>query len=173
MCEEPLPTGVQYLHTIDVRSRLSQALLDNLAMAWSRLDRARPQRQEEVPSLLVALDEWMHWAVRIDEELTGALGAAYMSARCERPGGRPIPGLRHAFALARRQGRPLESLVIVTPGSPAVFYDVLWKRYEELPEPEPDPEGEQAYRLHLAAQPARTPASEVTTFLLTTSVEAD
>jgi hypothetical protein len=160
-------------HTIPVRSRLSQALLDNLAIAWSRFDRARPRHPDEVPGLLLALDEWMRWAVRIDDELLGALGAGYATSRETHPGGRSIPGLRHAFHLTEQEGHSLDLLVTVTPGSPALFYDVVWRTYEELPAPDGDPEGAQAYRQHLASLPARTPASDVTTFLLSTSVAGD
>jgi hypothetical protein len=153
-----------------VRSRLSQALLDNLAMAWSQLDRARPRHHEEVPGLLRALDEWMRWAMRVDDELLGALGAAYATTREVHPGGLPIPGVRHAYDLTERQGHSLDMLVTVTAGSPAILYEVVWRRYEELPLPDGDTEGGEAYRLHLASQPARTSAAQVTTFLLSSSV---
>jgi hypothetical protein len=156
-----------------VRSRLSQALLDNLAVAWSQFDRARPRHPDEVPSLLLALNEWMRWAVRIDDELLGALGHDYVTSRETHPGGRAIPGLRHAFHLTERQGHPIDLLVTISPGTPALFYDVVWRRYEDLPAPEGDGDGAQAYRLHLASQPARTPASDVTTFLLSTSVASE
>ena len=161
------------MQTIGVRSRLSQAMLDNLAVAWSRLDRARPRDEADVPLLLFALDEWMRWAVRIDNELAGALGSRYLVERDGRPGGRPIPGLRHAFELTDRHGHPIQDLVTISAGSPALFYDVMWRRYEELPAPSETPEGEQAYRRHLARQTARTAASEMTTFLLTTAVLED
>jgi hypothetical protein len=150
-----------------VRIRLSQALLDNLAIAWSRLDRARPREVSGVPTLLFALDEWMRWAVRMDDELTSALGASYVESRCRRRGGPAIRGLRHPFTLKEQLGHPLDALVTISAGSPAVFYDLTWKPYVELPPAAGDPEAEQAYRQHLDGQPARVAASEVTTFLLT------
>ena len=153
-----------------VRSRLSQALLDNLAIAWSSLDRARPRQEADVPGLLFALEEWVRWAMRVDDELTSALGAGYVVARAHQPGGRPIAGLRHAHDLVERRGHPIDTLVTVSAGSPALFYDVTWRRYEELPAPGSEVDGEEAYRLHLARQPARMPASHVTTFLLTAAV---
>jgi hypothetical protein len=156
-----------------VRGRLSQALLDNLAMAWSRFDRARPREEEDVPTLLLALEEWMRWALRIDEELHDALGLPYASRREVHPGGQSISGLRHAFDLTWRRGHPLDALVTVSPGSPALFYDVVWRSYEELPAPDGEADGALAYREHLASQPARTPASAVTTFLLTAAVAED
>ena len=163
--------AVHCLHTIGVRSRVSQALLDNLAVAWSTLDRARPREETGVPALMEALDTWMRWAMRIDEELVDALGPDYTTARRERAGGRPIPGLRHAHELTERGGHPLGQLVTVSAGSPPLFYDAIWKRYEELPSPQDDPGAAQAYREHLASRPARRPAAEVTTFLLTWAVD--
>jgi hypothetical protein len=145
-------------------------MLDNLATAWSRLDRARPRDPAEVPALLGALDEWVRWAVRIDGELLGALGERYALSRGTRPGGRPLPGLHLAAELTCRPGHAIEALVTVSAGSPALFYDVIWRRYEELPASELQDDGVEAYRLHLAGQAARRPASEVTTFLLTAAV---
>lgn len=154
-----------------MRSQLSQAVLDNLAVAWSRLDRARPRQRAEVPALLFALDEWLRWAMRVDDELAGALGAGYAARRAEHAGGRPIPGLRHAHDLTERLGHPIDALVTVSAGSPAVFFDVTWRPYEDLPRAEDATVGEEAYRLHLASLPARGPASGVTTFLLSAAVE--
>jgi hypothetical protein len=148
-------------------------MLDNLATAWSRLDRARPRDQAEVPALLGALDEWVKWAVRIDGELLGALGERYASSRGTRPGGLPLPGIHLAAELTGRTGQAIDALVTVSAGSPALFYDVIWRRYEELPASEPETERVEAYRLHLAGMPARRPASEVTTFLLTAAVTDD
>jgi len=156
-----------------VRSRLSQAILDNLAMAWSRLDRARPPRDTEVPSLLSALDEWVRWAVRVDDELAAAVGSSYATRRSERRGGLPIAGLRHVQHLTQELGHPIDALVTVSAGSPAIFYDVTWALYEALPRSEIPTGGEDAYRRHLAGQPARMPASDVTTFLLSVAVEDD
>lgn len=156
-----------------MRSRLSQALLDNLAIAWSSLDRARPRQEADVPRLLFALEEWVRWAMRVDGELEGALGSGYVEARCRRPGGRAIGGLRHAHDLVELYGHPIDALVTVSAGSPAIFYDVTWRRYEELPAPVCVVSGENAYRAHLARQPARMPASAVTTFLLNASVADD
>lgn len=154
-----------------MRSRLSQGLLDNLATAWSRLDRARPRERVHVPLLLGALDEWVQWAVRIDGELLSALGARYAEQRGTRPGGQPLPGIHLAADLTCRHA--IDALVTVSAGSPAVFYDVIWRRYEELPAPELAAEGSEAYRRHLAGQAARRPASDVTTFLLTAAVAED
>lgn len=165
--------GAHYLHTIGVRSRLSQALLDNLAIAWSSLDRARPHQETGVPRLLFALEEWVRWAMRVDDELESALGAGYVEARCRQPGGPPIAGVRHAHELVERFGHPIDMLVTVSAGSPAVFYDVTWRRFEELPAPGAAVQGEDAYRVHLARQPARMPASAVTTFLLNAAVDYD
>jgi hypothetical protein len=148
-------------------------MLDNLATAWSRLDRARPRDPAEVPALLGALDEWVRWAVRIDGELLGALGDGYASRRGTRAGGQPLPGLHLAAELTGRTGHPIEALVTVSAGSPAVFYDVIWRRYEELPPSELEADGAEAYRLHLAGHAARRPASDVTTFLLTAAVAED
>jgi hypothetical protein len=153
-----------------VRSRLSQALLDNLATAWSRLDDARPLDPADVPTLLFALDEWVRWAVRIDLELLAALGDEYATSRVTRPGGLPLPALHLAADLTERTGHPIGALVTVSAGSPAVFYDAVWRRYEELPASELETERADAYRLHLAGQAARRPASEVTTFLLGAAV---
>jgi hypothetical protein len=153
-----------------VRGHLSQALLDNLAIAWSRLDDARPREPADVPTLLIALDEWVRWAVRIDVELLAALGDEYATSRAARPGGRPLPGLHLAAALSERTGHAIDTLVTVSAGSPAVFYDAVWRRYEELPAAEPGTERVEAYRLHLAGQAARRPASAVTTFLLRAAV---
>lgn len=152
-----------------VAGPLSQALLDNLAIAWSRLDRARPREPSGVPSLLLALDEWMRWAVRMDDELAAAVGAAYVDARPLEPGGLAIDGLRAAFDLVERLGHPIDALVTVSAGEPAVFFDATWKSWDELPRADrvPGAAAEGAYRRHLAGQHARGAASEVTTFLLT------
>jgi len=109
--------------------------------------------------------------MRIDEELVDALGPGYTAARCEHAGGLPIPGLRHAHELTERDGHPLGHLVTVNAGSPPLFFDAIWKRYEELPAPRNDPGAARAYREHLASRPARRPAAEVTTFLLTWAVD--
>jgi hypothetical protein len=154
-----------------VRSQLSQAILDNLAVAWSRLDRARPRQRSEVPGLLFALDEWLRWAVRVDAELAGALGGAYAQRRAEPGGGRPLPGLRHVYDLTERLGHPIDALVTVSAGSPAVFFDVRWRPYEDMPQVGDGDGGEHAYRMHLASLPARATASDVTTFLLSAAVE--
>lgn len=151
-----------------MRSRLSQGLLDNLVSAWSRLDRARPREQSEVPALLGALDEWVRWAVRIDGELLATLGQSYAESRCARPGGRPLPGIHLAADLTGRHA--ITALVTVSAGWPALFYDVTWRRYEELPASPPEVEGREAYQRHLAGQAARRPASDVTTFLLGAAV---
>jgi hypothetical protein len=151
-----------------VRSRLSQGLLDNLVSAWSRLDRARPREQAEVPALLAALDEWVRWAVRVDGELLSTFGAPYAESRETRPGGRPLPGLHLAADLTGRHA--IEALVTVSAGDAALFYDVIWRRYEELPPSERPGGGTEAYRRHLAGQAARRPASDVTTFLLGAAV---
>jgi hypothetical protein len=151
-----------------VRSRLSQGVLDNLVSAWSRLDRARPRDEAEVPELLGALDEWVRWAVRIDAELLCAFGESYAESREVRPGARPLPGLHLAADLTGRHA--IEALVTVSAGSPALFYDVIWRRHEELPACEHQGEGIEAYRRHLAGQAARRPASDVTTFLLGAAV---
>ncbi|HXM58591.1 MAG TPA: hypothetical protein VOB72_24535 [Candidatus Dormibacteraeota bacterium] len=156
-----------------MRSQLSQAVLDNLAVAWSRLDRARPRREADVPDLLCALDEWVRWAVRVDDELTGALGAPYAARRAEQPRAHALGGLRHAYDLTGRLGHPIDSLVTVSAGSPAIFYDVTWRPPEELPDAEGPADVVEAYRLHLASRPARVPASGVTTFLLSAAVTDD
>jgi hypothetical protein len=122
-----------------------------------------------VPDLLTALDDWVRWAIRIDDELLGAIGPSYAARRCELPGGRPLAGIRHARSLTSR-GHSIDALVVVTAGEPAVFYDVIWRRPEELPADEAGGADLEAYRLHVASQPARTPASEVTTFLLNAAV---
>lgn len=153
-----------------MRSRLSQALLDNLATAWSRLDHARPLDPAEVPTLLAALDEWVRWAVRVDVELLAAGGAEYAASRATRPGGRPLPGVHLAADLTAGTEHAIDALVTVSAGSPAVFYDAIWRRYEELPAPWLETERAEAYRLHLAGQAARRPASKVTTFLLGAAV---
>jgi hypothetical protein len=80
-------------------------------------------------------------------------------------GGRPLPGLHLAADLAGRHA--IDALVTVSAGTPDVLYDVVWRRYEELPLADLTAEGGEAYRLHLAGQAARRPASDVTTFLLT------
>ena len=156
-----------------VAGLLPQALLDNLAIAWSRLDRARPRDHAGVPSLLLALDEWLRWALRVDEELASALGPAYLAARPQRPGGQVIDGLRAAHDLVERRGHPLDDLVTVSAGSPALFYDATWKPWEDLPpgSAAAAADAERAYREHLAGQHARRPASQVTTFLLTAARE--
>jgi len=164
------PAGHEIATLLGVRGRLSQALLDNLATAWSRLDHARPLDPAGVPTLLGALDEWVRWAVRIDVELFATLGDEYATSRTTRPGGLPLPGLHLAAELTERTGHAIDALVTVTAGSPAVFYDAVWRRYEELPAPELETERAQAYRLHMAGQAARRPASEVTTFLLGAAV---
>jgi hypothetical protein len=146
-------------------------MLDNLVVAWSQLDRARPPQESGVPKLLHALDEWLRWAVRIDDELLAVVGRHYAAARCEREGGRTILAHRHAFTLTDRHGHPMEALVTVSAGSPTIFYDVRWRPYEELPAPGADAPTAEAYRRHLASQPARTRASELTTFLLGAAVE--
>jgi hypothetical protein len=151
-----------------VRSRLSQALLDNLATAWSRLDHARPRDPAEVPVLLGALNEWVEWAVRLDGELLSVLGEPYAESRATRPGGRPLPGLHLAADLTGRH--TIDALVTVRAGGSALLYDVVWRQYEELPASGLAAEGSQAYRLHLAGQAARRLASEVTTFLLGAAV---
>jgi len=153
-----------------VRGRVSQALLDNLATAWSRLDQARPLDPADVSALMAALDEWVRWAVRIDRELLAVLGSEFAAGRRSLPGGQPLPGLHLAADLVARTGHPIDALVTVSAGAPALFYDVVWKRYEELPSSELRAEGVEAYRLHLAGQAARRPASEVTTFLLGAAV---
>jgi len=156
-----------------VRSQLSQAILDSLAMAWSRLDRARPPRTTGVPGLLSALDEWVRWAMRVDDELTEGVGASYATRRAEQPGGAPLAGLRHVHHLTQDMGHPIEALVTVSAGSPAIFYDVAWRAFEDLPRPSVVTGGEAAYRQHLAGRPARMPAASVTTFLLSIAVEDD
>lgn len=152
-----------------MRSQLSQGLLDSLATAWSRLDRARPRDPAEVPGLLTALDDWVRWAIRIDDELLGVIGPPYAARRSELPGGRPLAGIRLARSLTSR-GHSIDALVFVSAGTPAVFYDVIWRRPEELPADAADSADLEEYRVHLASQPARTPASEVTTFLLNAAV---
>lgn len=156
-----------------MRSQLSQAILDSLAMAWSRLDRARPARTTGVPGLLSALDEWVRWAVRVDDELTEAVGGSYATRRAEQPGGAPLSGLRHVHHLTQDLGHPIEALVTVSAGSPPIFFDVTWRPFEELPPASVVIDGEAAYRQHLASRPARMPASNVTTFLLSIAVEED
>jgi hypothetical protein len=156
-----------------VRCRLSQALLDNLAIAWSSLDRARPRHESDVPRLLFVLEEWVRWAVRVDDELAAALGIGYVTARGTHAGGPPIAGVRHAHDLVALHGHAMDALVTVSAGEPALFYDVTWRRYEELPARGTEVDGEEAYRAHLATQPARMPASAVTTFLLTAAVAYD
>src|SRR5205085_1837296 len=124
-------------------------LLDNLAAAWSHLDRARPRRQSEVPLLLLALEEWVRWALRVEDELDGLFGAAYPALRAERAGGPTLPGLRLIADLTERGGHPIAPLVVVTAGLPAIFYEVIWKAYADLPQRPEEPLGlerEQAYR---------------------------
>ena len=164
------PAGCEIATLLGVRGRLSQALLDNLATAWSRLDHARPLDPAGVPTLLGALDEWVRWAVRIDVELLAAFGDEYATSRATRPGGLPLPGLHLAADLTERTGQAIDALVTVSAGSPVVSYDAVWRRYEELPSSELDTEGVEAYRRHLAGQAARRPASDVTTFLLGAAV---
>jgi hypothetical protein len=148
-------------------------MLDNLAMAWSQLDRARPPREAGVPALLHALDEWVRWAVRVDDGLLVAVGGRYAAARTELEGGRTIPAIRHAFDLTDRHGHPIEALVTVSAGSPTIFFDVWWRPYEELPPPAAEEPAADSFRRHLAGQAARVRASELTTFLLTAAVDDD
>jgi hypothetical protein len=151
---------------------LSQSLLDSLAIAWSRLDRARPRDRGGVPGLLLALDEWLRWAVRVDGELEAAMGWAYLAARPQREGGAVMAGLRAAHHLVEQQGHPIDDLVTISAGSPALFYDATWKPWDDLPALRTEAgDAEDAYRRHLGGQPARGPASRVTTFLLTAARE--
>src|SRR5439155_26713894 len=132
-----------------------------------------PPHATGVAGLLSALDEWVRWAVRVDDELTEAVGDSYPRRRAEQPGGPALPGLRHVHHLRQDLGHPIESLVTVSAGSPAIFYDVAWRPFEELPPASIVTDGEAAYRRHLSGRPARMPASNVTTFLLSIAVEDD
>jgi hypothetical protein len=103
------------------------------------------------------------WGVHIAHYLA----CAAASRRTARQAGIRV-GLHLAADLTGRHA--IEALVTVSAGSPALFYDVIWRRYEELPACEHQGEAARRYRRHLAGQAARRPASDVTTFLLGAAV---
>jgi hypothetical protein len=161
---------------VTVVAGFSQNLLDELAGAWSRLDRARPVAVEDTPQLLRALADWIRWAIRVEDELEAALGLSYLARRAAVPGGGPLPGLRHVHGLMADDGRAVAELVTISAGSPPTYHDATWRPFDQLPEPLGSPPAlneESAYRLHLEGTAARVPAADMTRFLLDTALDHD
>ncbi len=153
-------------------SPLTQAALDRLASSWSRLDRARPVERADVPRAVTALEDWMVCALVVDEGLAALLGAAYLVARVEEPGGVALPGLRFVAWLVEL-GHPLDRVVFAATGSPHVFWELFWRPEADLP-PHPNEDSaaaqREAYHVYLAGREVRTPAARMTTFLLSMAV---
>jgi hypothetical protein len=161
---------------VAVVAGLSQDLLDELAGAWSRLDRARPVAVEDTPQLLQALADWIRLAVRVEDELQTTLGLPYLASRAAVPGGAALPGLRHVHGLMANDGRAVVELVTVSAGSPPTYHDATWRPFDQLPEPLGGPPAlseESAYRLHLEGTAARVLAADMTRFLLDTALDHD
>jgi hypothetical protein len=154
----------------------SQDLLDELAGAWSRLDRARPAAVEDSPLLLQALADWIRWAVLVEDELQANRGLSYLARRAAVPGGGALPGLRHVHGLMADDGRAVAELVIIGHGSPPTYHDAKWRPFDQLPEALGGPPAlseEAAYRLHLEGMAARVVAADMTRFLLDTALDRD
>lgn len=146
---------------------ITQETLDDFVTAWSRLDRARPQTRTEVPTAVEALADWLRHAIELDELLVAILGLAYEQARSDRAEGQALVGLRHIWTLLEEH--PLIELVMATPGRQALFWELYWSPFPALPRQQLDrrvPEQEEAFQRHLEGRAVRTPASDMTTFLL-------
>lgn len=157
-----------------MRSWLSQELLDGLARAWSRLDRARPVRQEDAHHVTDALAEWLERTVRFEDELRATMGGSYLVHSADSTVAGALPGLRLVHALMEGGGHRVSDFVTVSSGSPPTYHDALWLPWAHLPqirEAAGSPAGEAAYRQHLAGLAARLSAAEVTRFLLDAALD--
>src|SRR4029077_7050300 len=131
------------------------------------------------------LASWMIWAMTIDELLCDE--QQYIAMRAQDPGGRAVPGLRHAWNVLKHHGQNLADLLLVDlrpdrpivtraynpPRSHAVMapaVEARWKPFAELPQiTDPrvkHPDQEQAYIDHLATRRVQATAEPIQTFLL-------
>lgn len=146
-----------------------QKPLDDLAAAWSDLDRSRPHCETEVDRAIVVVHSWAMCALAVDSLLVAALRGAYASARAEEPGGPGLLALRWVWGLVDA-GHHLGSTLIASPGMEHLFWELYWPPAERLPAGVLPADGLDGYAQHLASQPVRTPASLTTSFLLTLAV---
>jgi len=141
-----------------------QNALDELAAAWSELDRCRPRHPTGVPHAYRVASRWASSALAVDGLLATALSGAYEGVRAEEDGGPQLVALRWAWALILA-GHRVPSLLAASDGPERLFWDLYWRPVEELPAAT-ETGGRDEYVRHLASRPVRRPASATTAFLL-------
>lgn len=134
-----------------------QEALDELASAWSRLDRSRPLLESGVGPAVRVVGDWVVRALTVDELLPAA-GQDECLARA-------VAGLRRAWTLVE-SGCPLEALLDASTGHEHEFWELYWRPLDRLPSGGWTDEAREGYRGHLAGRPVRTPASWITQHLL-------
>jgi hypothetical protein len=148
---------------------LPQSALDELAVAWSLLDRCRPQQRSGVPAAYRIARRWARSALAIDRLLDNTLSGAYLSLRAEEDGGPQLIALQWVWALLET-GHRMSAALAATDGPERLFWELYWRPPEELPSDASRTNGSGSardeYVRHLASQPLRRPASASTAFLL-------
>jgi len=138
-----------------------QDALDELAAAWSELDRCRTG----VPHAYRVVRRWASSALVVDGLLAAALSGAYEGVRVEEDGGPQLVAPRWAWALVLA-GHRMPGVLAASDAPEQLYRDLYWRAVEELP-PATETGGRDEYVRHLASRPVRRPASATTAFRLT------
>jgi hypothetical protein len=152
-----------------VGASVPQKPLDDLAAAWSDLDRSRPRDTAEIGRAIAVVHAWVTAALAVDSLLVSALSGAYAVARAEEPGGPALLALRWVWGLVDA-GHQLGNTLVASPGMERLFWELYWPPPDRLPDGLLPVDGLDDYSLYLASQPVRTPAALTTSFLLSLAV---
>lgn len=169
---------------------LSQTFVECLKDDRQLLEQAHPTSEADAQQTIRTLAAWMQWVLIIDESLGKLHPQTYGHQRDTDAGGRAIHGLRYAWERLKHQGHRLDELVLTVIGAdhaivsvatnpprsrpvPAAEWQVRWKDFAELPEPdpkfmEPGPlkPKEDGYKQYLSEQPVIASTAPIQTFLL-------
>jgi hypothetical protein len=150
---------------VTISFELPQAALDELAAAWSQLDRCRPARSSGVPAAHRVARRWARSALAVDGLLMSVLSGTYAGIRAEEDGGPQVAALRWVWLLVEA-GHGMSSVLSASAGPDRLFWELYWRPIEELRQAPAGVPGRDEYVLHLASRPVRQPASATTAFLL-------
>jgi hypothetical protein len=159
----PVERGIVVDHDV-----VSQQVLDELASAWSRLDRARPREPAGVAPAMHVVYHWVTCALAVDGLLFTILSGVYAATRAEESCGPALLALRWVWEVVEGEAS-MDALLSPASGPEHSFWELYWRPLADLRLDLLPAEGRDHYGRHLAGRPVRTPASAITSFLLTTA----